>query len=342
MIDFRSDTITQPTPEMRRAMMEAEVGDDVFGDDPTVNRLQEMIAEMCGKEAALFVPSGTMGNQVSIKTHTQPGDEIIVERNAHIFNYECGSPGMLSGVQVLPIEGHHGVITAEQIARVVRPVNIHHPTTRLICLENTHNRAGGTIFPLSEIQKIYQFARGTGLRMHLDGARLWNASVATGIPIKDYCQYFDSVQLCFSKGLGAPVGSIIVGNTEFIHRARYFRKAFGGGMRQAGILAAGAIYAVQHHLERLAEDHRRARRLAEAIAQLPGISLDLNTVQTNIVIFDMAHAAMSAEALVQRLQQENILMIHFGESKIRAVTHLHIQDEDIERTISTLRAILLG
>jgi threonine aldolase len=281
-----------------------------------------------------------MGNQVSIKTHTQPGDEIIVERNAHIFNYECGSPGMLSGVQVFPIEGHHGVITAEQIARAVRPDNIHHPTTRLICLENTHNRAGGTIFPIDEIQRIHQFAREAGLRMHLDGARLWNASVATGIPLKEYCQYFDSVQLCFSKGLGAPVGSIIVSSAEFIERARYFRKAFGGGMRQAGILAAGAIYAVQHHFDRLAEDHRRARRLAEAIAELPDVSIDLDTVQTNIVIFDMARAALSAEELVKRLQQENILMIHFGASKIRAVTHLHIHDDDIERTISTMRAIL--
>ena len=340
MIDFRSDTITRPTPEMRQVMAQAEVGDDVFGDDPTVNRLQEMISEMCGKQAALFVPSGTMGNQVSLKTHTVPGDEIIVERNAHIFNYECGSPGMLSGVQVYPIEGHKGVITAEQIAAAIRPDNIHHPTTRLICLENTHNRAGGTIFPLAEIQRIHALAREHNIALHLDGARLWNASVATGIPLKEYCRYFDSVQLCFSKGLGAPIGSIIVGDADFIERARYFRKAFGGGMRQVGILAAGAMYAVEHHFQRLAEDHRRARRLAEAIAELPGISIDLDTVQTNIVIFDLSKAPLSAEEFVQKLRDQHILMIHFGAAKIRAVTHLHITDEDIETTISAMHRIL--
>ncbi len=340
MIDFRSDTITRPTPEMRQVMAQAEVGDDVFGDDPTVNRLQEMMAEMCGKQAALFVPSGTMGNQVSLKTHTVPGDEIIVERNAHIFNYESGSPGMLSGVQVYPIEGDKGVITAEQIAGAIRPDNIHHPTTRLICLENTHNRAGGTIFPMSEIQRIHALAREHNIALHLDGARLWNASVATGIPLKEYCRYFDSVQLCFSKGLGAPIGSIIVGDADFIERARYFRKAFGGGMRQVGILAAGAIYAVEHHFQRLAEDHRRARRLAEAIAELPGVSIDLDTVQTNIVIFEFGTAYLSAEEFVQKLRQQHILMIHFGTAKIRAVTHLHITDEDIETTISAMLRIL--
>ncbi len=340
VVDFRSDTITQPTPEMRRVMAEAPVGDDVFGDDPTVNQLQEKVAELTGKEAALFVPSGTMGNQISINAHTAPGQEVIVEADAHIFYYECGAPAMLSGVQLRPLSGKLGVLTAEQIEAAIRPRDVHQPPTALICLENTHNRAGGTIYPLEEIQKIAALARERGIRMHLDGARLWNASVATGISLKEYCQYFDSVSLCFSKGMGAPIGSIVVGSKAFIEKAHYYRKAYGGGMRQVGIIAAGALYALEHHFDRLADDHRHAREIAEAIAELPGVQLNLDTVQTNIIIFQFEHPRITPPELVERLKDQGILIISMGGNKLRIVTHLHITDEDVAYAIRTFREIL--
>lgn len=339
MIDLRSDTVTRPTPEMRDAMRNAEVGDDVFGEDPTVNRLQEMIAQLTGKEAALFVASGTMGNQVCVKTHTQPGNEIILEHNSHIFNYESGAPALLSGVQINPIPGIRGSFTLEQVQEVVRPKNVHHPQTALICIENTHNRSGGTIFPFDEIKRISHFAREKGIRIHLDGARLWNASAATAIPIPEYCSYFDSVSLCFSKGLGAPVGSIIAGSSEFIQKARYHRKVFGGGMRQAGILAAAAIYAIEHHLQRLAEDHHRARILGEFIARLPNIEFDPQSLQTNIVIFNVRMTSLSGQQVIDRLAEKGIKMLTFAGTKIRAVTHLHISDRDIEQTKHVLQEI---
>jgi len=340
MIDLRSDTVTRPAPEMRRVMSKAEVGDDVFGDDPTVNQLQKMIATLTGKEAALFVPSGTMGNQVCIKAHTQPGNEIILERNAHIYNYESGAPSLLSGVQIMPVSWRHGWYTVDQVREVIRPGNIHHPQTRLICMENTHNRSGGTIFPFEEMKKISEFARENHIKLHLDGARLWNASIATGIAIDRYSALVDSVSLCFSKGLGAPVGSIIAGSEEFIDRARYYRKVFGGGMRQSGILAAAARYAVEHHFQRLAEDHRRARVLGEFIATLPGVAFDLDTLQTNIVIFNVRQTGQSGQQVIDRLEEEGIRMITFAGTKIRAVTHLHITDQDIQKTISALNKIL--
>jgi threonine aldolase len=324
---------------MRKAMLNARVGDDVFGEDPTVNALQEKIARLTGKEAALFVTSGTMGNQVSINAHSQPGNEIIVEGNSHIFNYECGSPALLSGVQVMPLPGFRGSFTAEQVEEVIRPNNVHHPKTALICIENTHNRAGGTIFPYQDIEQISLLAREQNLKMHLDGARLWNASIATGIPISEYARHFDSVSLCFSKGLGAPVGSIIAGSQEFIDRARYYRKAYGGGMRQAGILAAAAIYAMDHHFERLSEDHRRAKKLGEFIATLPDVELDLETVQTNIIIFDIRKRGVDGQKFVDLLASEGVRMITFARTKIRAVTHLHISDMDIEQTIAALKKV---
>ncbi len=339
-IDYRSDTITKPTPEMRKVMAEAEVGDDVFGDDPTVNRLQERVAELTGKEAALFVPSGTMGNQISLNAHTQPGQEVIVEADAHIFYYECGAPGMLSGVQLRPLSGKHGVLTADQIAAAIRPPDVHQPQTSLICLENTHNRAGGTIYPLEEIQRIARLARDKGIKLHLDGARLWNAAVATGISLKEWCEPFDSVSLCFSKGLGAPIGSIVVGSRRFIERAHYYRKAYGGGMRQVGIIAAGALYAVEHHFERLADDHRHARQIAEALVELPGIQLNLDTVQTNIIIFELNHPTLSPARLVDQLNDNGILIISMGGNKLRIVTHLHITDADVEKTIAVFRQLL--
>ncbi len=329
VVDLRSDTVTRPSAEMRQVMMTARVGDDVFGEDPTVNQLQEMVAKLTGKEAALFVTSGTQGNQVCINAHTRPGEEIIVERGSHIFNYECGSPALLSGVQVYPIDGRQGVFTLEQVEQAVRPRNVHHPQTSLICIENTHNRAGGTIFPLEEMERIARFARERGLRMHLDGARLWNASVATGISIREYCQYFDSVSLCFSKGLGCPVGSIVVGDRAFIRRAHYYRKAYGGGLRQAGILAAAAMYAIENNLSRLEEDHRKARLLAEGLCRLPGVTLDLETVQTNIVIFDLDETIVPAARLVELLKEQGVLVLNIAPGRIRAVTHLDVSLEDI-------------
>jgi threonine aldolase len=339
MIDLRSDTVTKPTAEMRQFMVKAEVGDDVFGEDPTVNQLQEMMAKLTGNQSALFVPSGTMSNQISINVHTQPGNEVIVEHNSHLYNYESGAPALLSGVQIMPLKGNRGCFTLEQVKQAVRPANVHHPQTALICIENTHNREGGTIFPLDEIKRISHFARENGIHIHLDGARLWNASIATGISIQEYCQYFDSASLCFSKGLGAPVGSIIVGSYEFIKRARYYRKVYGGGMRQAGILAAAAIYAVQNNLERLKEDHRRARNLGDFIATLPGIRIDQETLQTNIIVFDVKESGQSGEQVINSLAKRGVKMLTFAGTKIRAVTNLHITDNDIEHTISALKDI---
>jgi threonine aldolase len=340
MIDLRSDTVTQPTQEMRRLISEAEVGDDVFGDDPTVNNLQHMMADMTGKEEALFVPSGTMSNQVCIKTHTQPGNEIIVESNSHLYNYESGAPALLSGVQVMPLPGKNGHFNLEQIQQVIRPMNVHHPQTRLICIENTHNRAGGTIFPIEEIKKISRFAGNQKIKMHLDGARLWNASIATKIPISEYCKYFDSASLCFSKGLGAPVGSILVGTKEFINKARYYRKVFGGGMRQAGLLAAAAIYAVNNNFQRLEEDHCRAKILGEFLSSVPKINFDFSTVQTNIVIFDVKNLGLTGQQVVDALASKGIKLLTFAQTKIRAVIHLHITDKDIQYTIQVLKTVL--
>jgi threonine aldolase len=339
MIDLRSDTVTKPTPAMRQVMAEAEVGDDVLGDDPTVNRLQETVAEMLGKEAGLFVPSGTMANQISIKTHTQPGDEVICESGAHVFIFEAGAPAFLSGVQMRPIAGQYGVMTVEDIESAIRPRNVHHPISRLICLENTHNRAGGTIIPIERIREIRDLVNRTGLKLHLDGARLWNAHVATGIPLAEYAKYFDSVSLCFSKGLGAPVGSLIAGSRDFIEGAHRYRKIFGGGMRQAGIIAAGALFAVKNHISRLASDHENARRLAEAISKIDGVEVDLNSVQTNILYFSISHELGPAERIVSRFREQNILMISLSKQRIRAVTHLDVSSKDIQQVIDTLPTI---
>lgn len=330
VVDLRSDTLTRPTAAMRQAMMEAEVGDDVFGEDPTINRLQEKIVELTGMEAALFVTSGTQGNQVSVNAHTRPGQEVICDRNCHIFNYESGSPAMLAGVQLNGLDGRRGIITLEQVQEAVRPTDDHYPQTGLIALENTHNRGGGAIYPLPEMVRITNFARSRGIPTHLDGARLWNAVTATGISVKEYCSHFDSVSLCFSKGLGAPVGSAVAGSREFIRKAHYYRKAYGGGIRQGGILAAAALYALEHHWPLLKEDHRRAKELAQMIAGLPGIRVDLAAVETNILIFEIDPARMSADQLVGKLGEKGVLMFPFGGKQVRAVTHLEISDADIE------------
>ncbi len=339
MIDLRSDTVTKPTPEMRKAIAEAEVGDDVFGEDPTVNRLQEMIAELLGKEAALFVPSGTMGNQVSIKVLTQPGDEIICEAHSHCYNFETGGIAFNSGVQPHPVQGNRGVITAEQVEAAIRPAGDHYPRTRVVAIENTHNTAGGVIFPLDEIKRIRQVADRHGLAMHLDGARLWNAAVATGIEPAVWAQYFDTVTVCLSKGLGAPVGSVIASTAERISEARRIRKVLGAGMRQVGILAAAGIYALEHHVDRLAEDHRRARRLAEAVADLSGFHVDLDTVQTNIVVIQLTRQEWTVPNVVDALKKNGVLVVPFGPDRIRAVTHLWITDGDIDRAIQAFQRV---
>ncbi|HDL18535.1 MAG TPA: low-specificity L-threonine aldolase [Bacteroidetes bacterium] len=330
LIDLRSDTLTKPTEEMRAVMARAEVGDDVFGEDPTVNRLQEKVAVLFGKEAALFVASGTMGNQVCLNAYTQPGDEVICDYNSHIFNYEGGAPAVLSGVQLHPIPGKRGIIDASQIEAVIRPADHHYAHSKLIAIENTHNRGGGAIFPLQKMQDIYKLAQKHRLKVHLDGARIWHAAIATGTPLSKYGKCVDSISVCLSKGLGAPVGSVVVGSADFIDRAHRYRKIYGGGMRQAGILAAAGIYAIDHHYQRLADDHRRAKQLADELSRLPGIEIDPAEVETNLVIFKVDVAKRSPGNWCRLMKEEDILMLPFGYDRVRMVTHLHITDHDID------------
>jgi len=337
-VDLRSDTITQPTPAMREAMSRAEVGDDVFGDDPTVQRLEARVAEILGKEAAVYVPSGTMANQLAIRAHTEPGDEILVEANAHLNFYESGGPAALSGVMCRWLPGVRGIFTAADVEAALRPPDQHFPTTKLVCAENTHNRGGGSVWPLTHIHEVAATARKHHLRLHLDGARLWNASVASGILERDYAAPFDSVSVCFSKGLGAPVGSALAGSREFIQRARRFRKMFGGGMRQAGVIAAGALFALEHHRTRLAEDHANARALADGLARLPHVELDRATVETNIVLFKVKVA--SAAALAQELDRQGVRVLATGPGSIRAVTNLMVSKADIPVALETFAKVL--
>ncbi|MEM9817358.1 MAG: low-specificity L-threonine aldolase [Cyanobacteria bacterium P01_D01_bin.6] len=332
MIDLRSDTVTQPTPEMRQAIAQAPVGDDVLGDDPTINELEATVAALLGKEAAVYMPSGTMTNQVALRTHTEPGDEIILEQQAHIYFYEAGGPAALSGVMCKLIDGQRGIFTAADLQAALRPWNEHYPRTKLVCLENTHNRGGGSIFPLSEIQAIAQVCQANDLRLHLDGARFWNACVATGISEADYAAPFDTVSVCFSKGLGAPVGSALVGSKAFIQRARRFRKMFGGGMRQAGIIAAGALYALKHHRDRLAEDHANAQRLAQGLQAIDGLTVNLDHVQTNLVYFHTP-STMPATTLAAELKTLDVGVLLTAPNTLRAVTNLMVSQADIETAL---------
>ncbi len=339
-IDLRSDTVTRPTPAMRKAMSEAEVGDDVFGEDPTVNALQEKIANLLGKEAALFVPSGTMANQLSIKSHTQPGDEVIIEASSHPYNFEGGAGAALSGIQFQCLKGVRGILDASQIEEAIRPADHHFPVTRLVCLENTHNRGGGSIYPLEKMVEIYQLAKSKGLLLHLDGARLWNASVATGTKPHEYAQWADSVSVCLSKGLGAPIGSLVASSKLFIDRVHRFRKMFGGGMRQVGIIAAAGIYALDHHLERLKEDHQNAKRLAVSLKEFKGVSIDPKHVETNIVIFDVANTGMIGSQVAEAMKKEGVLIHAFGKTQIRLVTHLDVTAADIEIALKAFEKVL--
>jgi threonine aldolase len=340
LIDLRSDTVTKPTPAMRKAMSEAEVGDDVFGEDPTMNALQGKVAKLLGKEAAIFVPSGTMANQLAIKSHTQPGDEVIIEGTSHLYNFEGGAGGALSGVQFYCLKGIRGILDASQIDEAIRPIDHHFAVTRLICLENTHNRGGGSIYPLKKMVEIYRLAKSKELLVHLDGARLWNASVATGISLHKYAQCADSVSVCLSKGLGAPIGSLVTGPKTFIDRVHRFRKMFGGGMRQVGIIAAAGIYALDHHMERLKEDHQNARRLALGLKELIGISIDPDQVETNIIIFNIADTRMTAPQIAEAMKKNGVLIHPIGKTQIRLVTNLDVSTEDIETALNAFKKVL--
>ncbi len=338
-IDLRSDTVTRPSNKMRKVIAQAEVGDDVFGDDPTVNRLQEKVAGLFGKEAALYVPSGSMGNLVAIKTHTNPGEEAIFEEDCHSLNYEAGSMGAVAGLVSHTFRGKHGVMTRGQVEPYIKKKSLHTPPTTLLALENTHNHAGGTIYPLEEIKKLREMADEHDLKMHLDGARIWNASVATGIPLDEYGRYFDSIQCCFSKGLGAPIGSIVIGDANFIEKARRFRKMFGGGMRQVGIIASAAIYALENNMSRMSEDHENADYLAKNLAEIDGIDIDLDSLQTNIIIMNIASSGREVPDVLSQLKEMGILAVQFGATKIRCVTHLNINRTDIETAIEKFKAV---
>jgi threonine aldolase len=343
IVDLRSDTLTQPTPAMRKAMMEAEVGDDVWGEDPNVNALQEEAAELLGKEAALFVPSGTMANLISVKSHTQPGDEVIIHPLAHTVRYESAGGAMVAGVQWRPLGNADGTLPlAEVEAAIYQGDNPHFAPTRLICLENTHNALGGRVLPLAALDGLAKLARAKGVPMHLDGARLLNAAVALDVKATRITRDFESTSLCFSKGLGAPVGSVVAGSKAFIARAYRFRKMFGGGMRQAGFLAAAARYALRHHVQRLAEDHEHARRLAAAIAGERHLELIHGVPETNLVFFRCTHPRLSMAQLAEALKARGVLIGTTGPDSARAATHLDVDAAGIGRAIAALHAVLAG
>ncbi len=337
-VDLRSDTVTKPTPAMRRAIAEAEVGDDVFGDDPTVLALEARVAALAGKESALFVPSGTMGNQLAVHVLTRPADEVLLEAESHIYFYEQGGIATNSGCLAHPIPGERGVLPMEAIVGALRGEDDHIARVTLVCAENTHNRAGGAIVPLERLRALSALARERGLNVHLDGARLWNASVATGVPIADWAACADTVQMCFSKGLGAPVGSILVGSASHIRAARRARKRWGGGMRQVGILAAACLHALDHHIARLAEDHVRAKRLADALAGIPGV----NVVKpdTNIVFLLLESPQPDAAAVVRAMAERGVRVSAYGPRRVRAITHLDVDDAAIARAVESFREVL--
>ncbi len=341
MIDLRSDTVTRPTAGMREAMARADVGDDVYGEDPTVNRLQERMANLLGKAAALFVPSGTMANQLALRLHAQPGQEVIVESKCHMVRYEQGAGGALAGVQFHWIAGARGLVTAEQVEAAIRPKDPHTIQTALIAIENTHNSGGGTVYPLKTIDAIRRVAERHRIPMHLDGARLFNAVAASGAGAADYARHFDSVSCCLSKGLGAPAGSLLATNDlAAMDRLRRFRRMYGGAMRQAGVLAAAGLYALDHHLDRLAADHEHAKRFAAAIQSIPAVRVQPDEVETNIVFFDVVGSRLSPADLVAALKGEGVLLNAVGGTQFRAVTHLDITAKDIDAAAHTLRHIL--
>jgi threonine aldolase len=340
LIDLRSDTVTRPSAGMRQAMAAAEVGDDVFGEDPTVNRLQDRVAELLGKEAALFVPSGTMANQIAMGAQLSHGDEVICDQGCHAVNYEGGGLAALWGAQVRPLPGARGLLTAAQVEEAIRPANDHHPRTRLVEIENTHNRGGGAVYPLPQVAAIAEVAKRHALRLHQDGARLWNACAKSGISPAAYAAHADSVSVCLSKGLGAPAGSLVAGSRELVLEARRLRKRLGGGMRQAGVLAAAGLYALENNLKRLAEDHEKARKLAEAMAQMPGLAVDVTAVETNLVFAEVTGDGWTPARAVAALRAGGVLAAEADGRRLRFVTHLDFPLAAVPEAISRIAVAL--
>jgi len=343
-IDLRSDTVTKPTPAMWEAMRRAELGDDVLGDEPTVAALESKVAALLGMESALFTPSGTMANQLAIRCACEPGDEILAHRDSHIVHYETGAPAALSGCMVAPLDGDGGLFDADAVHSAVRGRDIHSPRTRMVVVENTHNRGGGTVWPLERLQAVAGAARRASLHLHLDGARLANATVAAGYSMRDAAQHFDTASMCFSKGLGCPVGSALAGPRALIDRARRFRKMFGGGMRQSGLLAAAAIWALDHHVARLAEDHANAKRLARGLAGVSGLRLDVEPESTpsNMVFFRVPREIGDAAEVARLLASRGVRVIPMGPQRLRAVTHLDVNAAAIDGAIDLIRAAVAG
>lgn len=339
-IDLRSDTVTRPTQGMYAAMVSAPVGDDVYAEDPSVNQLQRDMAALFGKEAGLFVPTGVMSNQLAIKAWTQPGDEVIVEEESHIFNYETAAPSMMSAVQLRTVRGAMGVLDPRDVAEAVRPSDYYYPRSSLVCIENTHNRCGGTLYPIEDMRALSGLCRARQIPLHLDGARIWNAHVATGTPFTDYGEAVDSISICFSKGLGAPAGSMLLGPAEFIVRAHKYRKIFGGGMRQAGVLAAAAAYGVHEHLPLLHRDHLRARCFAEALRDCTQMRIDSDRVQSNMVLLDFSDSTRQPESVQQALGEQGVFIGMGMGRTLRAVFHIGLSDDDVDRAIGICHALL--
>jgi threonine aldolase len=339
MIDLRSDTVTRPTPGMLAAMTAAAVGDDVLGEDPTVNELERRAADYFGTEAGLFVPSGTMSNQIAVRVHCRPQDEVLLESTCHIYLWEAGGPAALSGVTCRTFDGRSGILDVSQLEGQIRPDDVHAVRTRLVCLENTHNRGGGTVYPVEAVKAVSAWARSNGLAMHLDGARVWNAIVAAGVGPREWARHFDTVSVCFSKGLGAPVGSALLGPRDLIAHGRRVRKLFGGGMRQAGYLAAACLYAVDHHIDRLAEDHANARVIAGAVRDVPGLRLTPPEVQTNLVWFEVGPPLGTAKDVADRLRAKGVLVAVLGRHVVRAATHLDVTREQCETAAAAIRSL---
>ncbi|CAM2157544.1 GntG family PLP-dependent aldolase [Paraburkholderia sp. SIMBA_009] len=342
MIDLRSDTCSQPTKAMRDAIANAPVGDDVYGDDPTVKALEREVAELLGKEDAVYMVTGTMTNQVAIRAHTEPGDAVLFDQNAHVYILEGGAPAAFSGVLPRLLPGVRGVFTPEDVSNALGVSHRFFPNTipapvKLLCLENTHNIGGGKVWPIERLQAVCELGRQRGLALHLDGARLWHATAATGIPEREYARHFDSVSVCFSKGLGAPVGSALAGSRDFIARARRFKQQIGGGFRQAGIIAAGALHALRNHRERLQEDHEHARMLANGIAGLPGISLDVSAIETNIVRFGVS--SLPAGTFVERLYDKGLYVLPSGADGVRAIPYLNITRQQVQEAIDIISVV---
>lgn len=342
MIDLRSDTVTRPSEEMRRAMAMAEVGDDVYGEDPTVNRLEERAAEILGKEAALFVPTGTMGNTIGIKVHTQHGQEVICESRAHILNYELAMMAWFAGALARPVVAENGILTWAQVRKEIRAVSPHYSPTGLVEVENTVNIAGGTVYPMAVLNEICDGAHAAGLKVHMDGARVFNAAAALGRDVREVCAKVDSVMFCLSKGLGAPVGSMVVGTRSAMEYGRLLRKRLGGGMRQSGVLAAAGLIALEKNPARLHEDHANARFLAERLAEMRGVSVKMDTVQTNIVIFDVAGTGRSGAELSAAFLERGVAINGLGGSMMRAVTHLDVSRGDCEKAMEIVREVVAG